>query len=91
MFWRKKLTSGASKLDKIVTWIIIGSAVASIFWLSQTKKGKQITSDVKEKGKQITSDVKDRVQPSINSTSKKVVRVFGKLIAFFVSIFSKKK
>jgi len=29
-------------MDKLVTGIIIGSAAASIFWLSRTKKWKKI-------------------------------------------------
>ncbi len=45
MFWKKK--DHIKKVDKLVTWIIIGSAIASIFWLSQTKTWKEITKKSK--------------------------------------------
>lgn len=52
----KKIDSWVKKMDKIVTWIIIGSAIASIFWLSQTKKWKEISHEISSKSSQkITS------------------------------------
>ena len=49
MFGKKKV----KKIDKIVTWIIIGSAVASIFGLSKTKKWKEVTQKISTKSKSI--------------------------------------
>jgi hypothetical protein len=34
--FRKKVNKSISKVDKIVTWLIIWWALASIFWVSQT-------------------------------------------------------
>jgi len=76
MFGRKKLDSWAKKIDKLITWIIIGSAIASIFGLSQTKKGKEITKDVQEK-----------VTPIMERGRSWLFTFLGKL----VGIFSKKK
>ena len=42
----KEVNKGVKKMDSIVTGIIIGSAAASIFGLSRTKKGKKITERV---------------------------------------------
>ncbi len=75
----KKIDSSVRKVDKIVTWIIIGSAIASIFWLSQTKKWKEVTKEIKE-----------ILSPTIKKTSSDAISVFWKTIAFIVSIFSKK-
>lgn len=75
----KKINYWARKVDKIVTTVIIWSAIASIFWLSQTKKWKEISHDIKVK-----------LSPVVNTSSKKALSVFGKMIAFFVWIFSKK-
>lgn len=75
----KKINYGAKKVDKIVTTVIIGSAIASIFWLSQTKKWKEISHDISGK-----------ISPVMTKSSKKVISIFGKVIAFFVWIFSKK-
>lgn len=81
MFWKnKKLHTSAKKVDKIVTTLIIGSAIASIFWLaSKTKKGKDMTQDLQ-----------DKMLPVVKSSSKKAVSLFGRAIAFVVWIFSKK-
>jgi len=76
----KKIDSWVKKVDKIVTWIIIGSAIASIFWLSQTKKWREVAKELTKKFK-----------PVINKTSKNVISTFWKVIAFIVSIFSNKK
>lgn len=41
----------AKSVDKIVTWVIIGSAVASIFGLTKTKKWKEITKKTTKKSR----------------------------------------
>jgi hypothetical protein len=66
-------------MDKIITWIIIGWAIASVFWLSQTKKWKEVTSNITTK-----------LQPGMAKTGKKALSIFWKIIAFFVYLFSKK-
>lgn len=75
----KPLQKSARKVDKIVTWIIIWGAIASVFWLSQTKKWKEVTANITSK-----------VSPNVTSWGKKVLSLFGKIIAFFVYLFSKK-
>lgn len=75
----KKIDSWVRKVDKIVTWIIIWWAVAWLFWLSQTKKWKEITSSITSK-----------LEPSLKSSSKKAIWFFWKTVVFFVSIFNKK-
>lgn len=75
----KKINSWVNKVDKIVTGIIIGSAIASIFWLSQTKKWKEISNDLKTK-----------ISPTVKKTSNSIIYLFWKIIAFVVYIFSKK-
>lgn len=79
----KKINYWAKKVDKIVTTLIIWSAIASIFWLSQTKKGREVT-------KEISNEIIDKLSPWVNNTSKKAISIFWKIIAFFVWIFSKK-
>jgi len=76
MFGRKKIDSGAKKLDKLITSLIIGSAIASIFWLSQTKKGKEITKEGLEK-----------MTPIVEKSKNGFLYYVGK----FLKIFSKKK
>ena len=76
----KKIDSSVRKVDKIVTWIIIGWALAWLLWLSQTKKWKEITWNIAEK-----------IKPTLDTTSKKTIKVFWKTIAFFVSMFNNKK
>ena len=78
MFWKnKKLKSSARKIDKIVTSVIIWWAVAWAFWLSKTKKWKQITSNY--------------ITPNIKKVTSKWVSLFWKTLVKLVSIFSKKK
>lgn len=77
----KKLNYGARKVDKIVTTFIIGTAIASIFWLSHTKKWKEVSKEI--------SDSINKYTPWLNAP-KKAVSIFWKIIAFFVWIFSKK-
>jgi F0F1-type ATP synthase membrane subunit a len=47
MFGKKKV----KKIDKLVTWVIIGGAIASIFGLSKTKKGQEVTEKIQVKSK----------------------------------------
>ena len=65
MFFRKKKEKATKKIDKLVTGFIIGWAVASVIWLSQTKKWKEITSQAKEKSKWIFSKANNIAWKSI--------------------------
>ena len=59
MFFRKKTKKATSKIDKLVTWLIIWWAVASIVWLSKTKKWQDITKDMKNKSSSLCSKLKN--------------------------------
>lgn len=76
MFFRKKVKKWAGKIDKIVTWVIIWTAVASIVWLSQTKKWKEVTNEIKEKSTWIFSKVK---------------KMYWKSMIFVLKLFNRKK
>lgn len=73
---RKKVSKSVNKIDKIVTSVIIWTAVASMIWLSQTKKWKEVTEDLKKKWKWFFS---------------KINNFFGKSMLFFLKIFNKNK
>jgi hypothetical protein len=78
-FWKSKKdkkSNPVNKIDAIVTSLIIGGAVASIFWLSKTKWWKKITRLVLNESK---------------NTVKSSYSFFWKIIAWFVSLFNKKK
>ncbi len=53
MFKKKTVKIGANKIDKIITWVIVGTAVASMVWFSKTKKWKTITRNVYQKSSNI--------------------------------------
>ena len=71
--FKKKKPQG--KLDKIVTGLIIGGAIASICGVKRSRK-KLWANKMYNEGK---------------NTVKKSYSFFGKLLASFVSLFSKKK
>jgi hypothetical protein len=50
MLFKKKvwIDKHAKNVDKLVTWIIIWWAIASMIWLSRTDKWKDITKNVKD-------------------------------------------
>lgn len=80
MFWKnKKIDSWVKKVDKLVTWIIIWWAVASIFWLSQTKKWKEVRKSLAL-----------RAAPYFLKWGKKAIWWLWKTVAFFVWVFNKK-
>jgi len=64
------------KIDKLVTWLIIWWAVASMVGLSKTKKWKKITSKVWEETEKY---------------AKKSVNIVWKTMVGILSIFNKKK
>ena len=77
MFFKKKEDKKAkSTVDKLVTGVIIGWAVASMIWLSKTNKWKKITHTIKEKW---------------TWAAKKGFSLLGKSMVWVLSIFNKKK
>ncbi len=76
MFFRKKkVEQQAKNFDKLITWLIIGSAVAWMIWLSKTEKWKEVTKTVTEKWKDVAKDG---------------VKVFWKVLVWVIKIFNNK-
>lgn len=73
----KKIKKGVKNVDKLVTWMIIGWVVASLFWVAtKTNKWKEITKECSDFSKK---------------QAKKWISIFGKVLAKTVSLLSKKK
>ena len=49
--FRKKAKKNIKSMDKIVTGVIIGSAVASIFGISKTKKWQEVIQKTAKKSR----------------------------------------
>lgn len=75
MFFRKKKDKTTKKIDKLITWLIIGWAVAWIIGLSKTNKWKKITNVLEKE--------------SINIFQKSH-NLFGKTIVGVLKLFNKK-
>jgi len=76
MFFRKKeVEKHAKKFDKLITWLIIGWAVASMIGLSKTNKWKKVTENVKKEWTNI---------------SKKSYKLFWKALVCVLKIINKK-
>ncbi len=75
IFKRKWVHAWARKIDKIVTWVIVWTAVASMVWLSKTKKWKKITQKLWEKGTWLF---------------KKSYSYFGKCLVWTINFLKKK-
>jgi len=75
MFRKKKVEQQAKKFDKLITWLIIGWAVASMIWLSKTDKWKEVTENLTEKWKWV---------------AKTWYKVFGKVLVWALKVFNKK-
>lgn len=73
---KKEVEKSVKRMDSLVTWFIVWWAVASIFGLSRTKKGKKITS-------KLISAWKVWFQHGYS--------IFGKTLAETVSFLFKKK
>lgn len=58
MFFRKKKSSHTKKIDKLVTGLIIGWAVAWMIGLSQTEKWKEVINNIKSDEKGLASWIK---------------------------------
>lgn len=76
MFFRKKeVEKHAKKFDKLITWLIIWWAVASMIGLSKTDKWKKITEEIKTEWTNI---------------SKKWYKLFWKTLVCILKIINKK-
>ena len=72
---KKRVSKSAGKIDKIVTWVIIWTAVASMIWLSKTKKWQEVTRWIKQRS---------------NGVFAKIKKFFGKTTIFIIKIFNRK-
>lgn len=80
MFFRKKkIDDHAKKIDKLVTWLIIGWAVASMIWLSKTDKWKEIKEKATENVWWIWKNI-----------VKKWYSIFWKALVKWIRLFTKK-
>lgn len=76
MFYKKKeVEKHAKKFDKLITWLIIWWAVASMIGLSKTSKWKEIAKNVKTESTNI---------------SKKWYKFFWKVLVSVLKIINKK-
>ena len=76
MFFRKKkVEDHAKKFDKLITWLIIGWAVASMIGLSKTDKWQEIKENVKEEW---------------SKAAQKWYKLFWKVLVGALKIFNKK-
>lgn len=83
MFFKKKeVNKHAKKIDKLITWLIIGWAVASMIGLSKTDKWKEITKNVKKEWEIVVKEW--------SKIAKKWYKVFWKVLVWTLKIFSKK-
>jgi len=73
---KKEVKKTAKKMDNIVTWLIVGGAVVSIFGLSKTKKWKKFAGWFFNTSKK---------------TLKISYGVFGRVMADTISFMTKKK
>lgn len=74
-FKKKKVEDHAKKFDRLITWLIIWWAVASMIGLSKTGKWKEITENVVEEWSKV---------------AKKWYRLFWKVLVWVLRIFNKK-
>lgn len=76
MFFKKKeVKIHARKFDKLITWLIIGWAIASMVGISKTDKWKEVTENVKK---------------SSTSIVQKWYKLFWKVLVWAIKIFTKK-
>lgn len=72
---KKHVKQSMTTMDKVVTWVIIGGAAASIFWLSRTEKWKSFLWKMKD---------------SWTRFGKKWLRIFWKTTVKILDFFNKK-
>lgn len=72
---KKKISNHVNKFDKLITWLIVWWAVASVLGLSKTKKGREISKATYKWWKWIM---------------RKSYSLFWKILLKFIRIFNKK-
>lgn len=72
---KDKLKKQVNNIDKLVTGLIIGWAVASIIWLSKKKKKDSVSKNIWDESTKI---------------AKKWYSIFGRVLVGILKIFSKK-
>ncbi len=83
MFFKKKeVDKHAKKFDKLITWLIIWWAVASMIGLSKTDKWKEIKENVKVEWNKAIDEWK--------VLAKKWYKVFWKILVWAIKIINKK-
>ena len=77
MIFKKKnsITNQVKKIDKLVTWLIIGWAIASMIGLSKAKKW---------------IEVKENMNSEWTKIIKKWYSIFWKVLVKIISVFNKK-
>lgn len=75
-FKKKKVEDHAKSFDKLITWLIVWWAVASMIGLSKTNKWKQITQNIKKEW---------------TSVARKWYSLFWKVLVWTLKVFNKKK
>ena len=78
MIFRKKvwIDKHAKNVDKLVTWLIIWGAIASMIWLSRTDKGKDVAKNVTDGSIWV---------------AKKGYSIFGKVLVWCLKVIAQKK
>lgn len=74
-FKRNNVKEWARKVDKIITWLIIWTAVASMIWLSKTNKWKKVSENIKSEWWKVF---------------KKWYSVFWSVLVWVIKFFNKK-
>lgn len=74
-FKRNNVKEWARKVDKVITWLIIWTAVASMIWLSKTNKWKKVSENIKNEWIIVC---------------KKWYSIFGKVLVGVIKFFNKK-
>lgn len=83
MFFKKKeVNKHAKKFDKLITWLIIWWAVASMVGLSKTNKWKEITENIKTEWVEVVKWWEKIV--------KKWYKFFWKVLVWTLKIFHNK-
>lgn len=74
-FKRDNVKNGAKKVDKVITWLIIWTAVASMIGLSKTNKWKKVSDNIRSEWVKVC---------------KKWYSFFWKVLVWVIKFFNKK-
>jgi hypothetical protein len=83
IFRKKDRVKHVKNLDKLVTGLIIGWAVASVIGLSRRKKSRVVVENIANEWKKIAQNG--------TQVAKKWYSIFGKILIFFLRIFTPKQ